>query len=213
LAFEVTLETPDGPRVIECRPDEFVWNAAARSGVRLPAICHQGRCLTCAGRLVSGDVDQSAADAYFPEDRAAGFILLCTARPLSALRIATGEQWEMRRHRQSLGLPALTPERTRETDSFMSRATGPRSSDRIAIELVEADCEIGFGLVDVAEAESKSGDRESAARVLDDADLVILDIEQRLRRLSERNRTPFGPLLGELRREIQRARRHVPPAS
>jgi ferredoxin len=106
VAFDVLLETPEGSRAIQCNPDEFIWNAAARSGVHLPAICHQGRCLTCAGRLLSGDVDQSAADAYFPEDRAAGFILLCTAKPRSALHVLTGEQWEMRRHRLSLKLPA-----------------------------------------------------------------------------------------------------------
>jgi ferredoxin len=106
VAFDVLLETPEGPRSIECDSEEFIWNAAARSGVRLPSICHQGRCLTCAGRLLLGDVDQSAADAYFPEDRAAGFILLCTAKPRSALRIVTGQQWEMRQHRRFLGLPA-----------------------------------------------------------------------------------------------------------
>jgi hypothetical protein len=83
----------------------------------------------------------------------------------------------------------------------------------MAVELVEADCEIGFGLVDVAEAGSKSGDRERATRALDDADRVILDIEERLNRLSERNRTPFGPLVGELRRQVRRARQHVPHAS
>jgi len=80
----------------------------------------------------------------------------------------------------------------------------------MAIELVEADCEIGFGLVDIAEMESDSGERELAARALDDADRVILDIEQRLIRLAERNRTPFGPLVSELRRQIKRARSHVP---
>jgi hypothetical protein len=83
----------------------------------------------------------------------------------------------------------------------------------MAVELVEADCEIGFGLVDVAEAKAQSGDPENATRALDDADRVILDIEERLNRLPERNRTPFGPLLGELRRQIRRARGHVPRTS
>ena len=106
MGFRVVLETPDGPRAIECRENEFVWNAAARSGVRLPSICHQGRCLTCAGKLISGEVDPSRADSYFPEDKAAGFILLCTARPLSDLHILTDQQWEMRRHRVAHKLPA-----------------------------------------------------------------------------------------------------------
>jgi len=38
--------------------------------------------MTCAGQMInSGEVDQSEADMYFPEDREAGFVLLCTAKP------------------------------------------------------------------------------------------------------------------------------------
>jgi ferredoxin len=102
----VVLETPQGERRFECGEDEFLWNAAARNGIVLPSICHQGRCLTCAGRLLSGQVDQSKAQSYLPEDRQAGYVLLCTGRPRSAVRIRTHEQWEMRKHRLSLGLPA-----------------------------------------------------------------------------------------------------------
>jgi ferredoxin len=96
----------EGARAIECGADEFIWDAAARNGIVLPAICHQGRCLTCAGRLLSGAIDQSAANAYFPEDRAAGFALLCTARPRSDLVLTTHQESDMRRHRIALGLPA-----------------------------------------------------------------------------------------------------------
>jgi len=104
--FRVTLETPDGTVPIDCGADEYVWNAASTNGIALPAICHQGQCLTCAARLLAGDVDQSDAMQYFPEDRTAGFVLLCRARPLSDLRILTHQQWEMRRHRREHGLPA-----------------------------------------------------------------------------------------------------------
>jgi ferredoxin len=105
-SYLVVLEMPDGESTIRCERNEFVWNAAARNGIRLPAICHQGRCLTCAGRLLSGTVDQSRADTFFPEDKAAGFVLPCSAKPLSDLRILTHQQWVMRQHRLSLGLPA-----------------------------------------------------------------------------------------------------------
>src|SRR4051794_15972669 len=101
--YLVVLETPQGQRTFTCRENEFVWNGAARSGIELPSICHQGRCLTCAGRLLSGTVDQTSAASFFPEDKAAGFVLLCTARPLSPLHIHTHEQQLMRRHRARLG--------------------------------------------------------------------------------------------------------------
>lgn len=105
-AYSVLLETPEGERRFLCHQDEFIWNAAARNGILLPAICHQGRCLTCAGRLLSGTVDQSSANSYFPEDERAGFVLLCTAKPLSDVRVRTHEQVLMRQHRAKLGLPA-----------------------------------------------------------------------------------------------------------
>ena len=100
--FRVTL----GTQAIDCGEGEFIWDAAARAGIVLPAICHQGRCLTCAARLLAGDVDQSASISYFPEDRAAGFILPCTARPLSDVLLGTHAAEAMRRHRRELGLPA-----------------------------------------------------------------------------------------------------------
>jgi ferredoxin len=104
--YLVVLETPDGELSFHCHEDEFIWNAAAHNGIFLPAICHQGRCLACACRLLSGTVDQTRANSYFPEDKEAGFVLLCTARPRSDVRVRTHEQWSMRQHRAKLGLPA-----------------------------------------------------------------------------------------------------------
>ncbi len=105
-AYFIILETPEGESGFRCFRDEFIWNAAARNGIVLPAICHQGRCLTCAGRLLSGKIDQTAANSYFSEDREAGFVLLCTAKPRSDVRVRTHEQLQMRQHRARLGLPA-----------------------------------------------------------------------------------------------------------
>ena len=104
--FRVILNTPEGPSSILCAEDEFVWNAAARSGIQLPAICHQGRCLTCAARLVEGEFDQTAASSYFSQDRESGFVLLCTARPRSDLILETHQQDGMREFRKAHGLPS-----------------------------------------------------------------------------------------------------------
>lgn len=105
--YNVTLIMPTGERTVQVRADEHIWDAAARQGIKLPALCHQGHCLTCAGRLEApGRVDQSDSEAYFPEDREAGYVLLCTGEPCSDLRIRTHQQLEMRQHRLELGLPS-----------------------------------------------------------------------------------------------------------
>jgi ferredoxin len=107
-AFEVVLLLPDGEeRSIQVGREEHIWDAAFAAGIILPALCHQGRCLTCAGRLQNNDeVDQSDSVSYYPQDREAGFVLLCTAKPRSPLRICTHQQTEMRQHRLEQGLPA-----------------------------------------------------------------------------------------------------------
>lgn len=106
-SHRIELKTSDHEYVISVPGDQNIWDAAQKNGIVLPAICHQGRCLTCAGRLIgTGAVDQSAAESYFPQDRNAGFVLLCTAKPGSDLRIITHQEDEMRQHRLAAGLPA-----------------------------------------------------------------------------------------------------------
>src|SRR5438874_13801476 len=108
--FDVVLLTPSGDQAIQVRADEHVWDAALAAGIDLPALCHQGYCLTCAGKIESEnchqEVDQSDSLVYYPQDRQAGYVLLCTARPRSPLRIRTHQQNEMRRFRKRKGLPA-----------------------------------------------------------------------------------------------------------
>ena len=105
--FPVVLLLPEGERSIQVSRDGHIWDAAFAAGIVLPALCHQGRCLTCAGRLKGkGEVDQSDSVSYYPEDREAGFVLLCTGKPRSALRIRTHQQNEMRKFRRQKKLPA-----------------------------------------------------------------------------------------------------------
>src|SRR5258708_20543432 len=49
--FEVVLLLPNEERSVQVAVEEHIWDAAFSAGVVLPALCHQWRCLTCAGRL------------------------------------------------------------------------------------------------------------------------------------------------------------------
>ena len=81
--------------------------------------------------------------------------------------------------------------------------------DRVRTQFAEADFEIAFNLVDIAEAESICGNYAQAARILSEADNVLLDIEEILRRMTIPDRGPFAPLLGELHRAIGLAKLHI----
>jgi ferredoxin len=105
--FAVRLLMPSGERTILVRSDQHIWDAAFDCGIVLPALCHQGRCLTCAAKLEGpGEVDQSDSVSYFPEDREAGFVLPCTGKPRSPLRIRTHQANSMREFRKQKKLPA-----------------------------------------------------------------------------------------------------------
>lgn len=103
--YRIVLETPEGEFSFDCQADEVIWDAAARHEISLPAICHQGWCLTCAARLLSGAVDQSLSRGYFPRDKEEGYTLPCTARPRSDVRLRTHQQNLMREYRRKAYLP------------------------------------------------------------------------------------------------------------
>lgn len=102
----VTLRLPDGSvHHILVEPGQYVLEAALAAGLELPHSCLQGWCLTCAARLLEGTMDQRDSRRYFPADRAAGFVLPCTGRPLTPLVLETHAREAMRAARRALGLP------------------------------------------------------------------------------------------------------------
>ncbi len=90
---------------MEVGEDEHLLDAALAEGMDLPYSCLQGWCLTCAARLVSGEVNQQDSRRYDPQDRQAGFVLPCTARAESDVVLETHARDEMRRNRERDGLP------------------------------------------------------------------------------------------------------------
>jgi ferredoxin len=103
--YHITLVSRGLETTFSCPASEFILQAALDRGIELPYNCLQGWCVTCAGRLLSGRVDQSASVRFFPQDAEAGFALLCTARPQSDLRVETHQKEAMRAHRIALKLP------------------------------------------------------------------------------------------------------------
>ena len=105
-AFRISFVTPDGNVDTETDGSEHLLDVGRRSGVDLPATCLQGWCISCAGRMLDGSIDQSDAFRWFEEDVVAGYVLLCTARPLSDVEVRTHQQAAMRDFRIANGRPA-----------------------------------------------------------------------------------------------------------
>lgn len=57
-------------------------------------------------RVIEGKLDHAAARRYYAADEQAGFALICTAKPLTDLKLRTFETAAMREHRSYRGLPA-----------------------------------------------------------------------------------------------------------
>lgn len=70
--------------------DEPLLDALEAHGVVLPYGCRYGGCMTCAGKLLSGAVDQSDGVALKDDQKAAGYVLLCVARPLDDCVLEVG---------------------------------------------------------------------------------------------------------------------------
>ena len=105
--FRVEFELPSGEtHEVVVGEDEHVLAAARRVGLVLPSLCEQGWDLACAVKVLEGRLDHSDARRYYPEDEEAGFALICTAKPLSDLRLRTHQTAAMRRNRDRHGLPA-----------------------------------------------------------------------------------------------------------
>ena len=59
--YNVSLlsEEHDIDITIECADDVFVLDAAEEQQIELPYSCRAGACSTCAGKVDSGEIDQS----------------------------------------------------------------------------------------------------------------------------------------------------------
>ena len=85
----VTLSNRNGAsyRVDRRKP---LLDSLLERGVDLPYGCKYGGCITCAAKLVDGEVNQAAQVALNNRQIADGYVILCVARPTTDCTLEIG---------------------------------------------------------------------------------------------------------------------------
>ena len=87
--FTITLANQGG-QSFEVDGAEPLLDALEEHGVSLPYGCRYGGCISCAAKLLDGEVDQSEGVALNGRQIYDGYVLLCVARPKSDCTLDVG---------------------------------------------------------------------------------------------------------------------------
>jgi uncharacterized protein len=85
-------------------------DALEAQGLALPYGCRYGGCISCAAKLLKGEIDQRAAVALNGRQLADGYVLLCIARPMTDCTLDVGVESHDRLYRNPFASPLAAHE-------------------------------------------------------------------------------------------------------
>ena len=96
MSYTITFKDAEGvEESFECAEDAYILDAADEAGVDHPYSCRAGACSSCAGKIVSGTIDQSDQSFLDDDQIEAGFALLCVSYPTSDVVAETEKEEEL----------------------------------------------------------------------------------------------------------------------
>jgi ferredoxin len=75
--------------------DQYILRTAEEQGAKVPFLCRNGACTTCAVRVVSGEIYQPEAMGLSSQVRRQGYSLICVGYPRSDLVLETQDEDEV----------------------------------------------------------------------------------------------------------------------
>tara|TARA_B100000482_G_scaffold72523_1_gene51234 strand:- start:7203 stop:7487 length:285 start_codon:yes stop_codon:yes gene_type:complete len=88
-SYTISIE---GGNSFECADDVYILDAADAAGVDLPSSCRAGACSTCAGKILTGSVDQTDQSFLDDDQMGQGYALLCVSYPTANCTIQSDSQ-------------------------------------------------------------------------------------------------------------------------
>ncbi|MEL6439878.1 MAG: 2Fe-2S iron-sulfur cluster-binding protein [Cyanobacteria bacterium J06621_8] len=81
--------------IIRVPEDQYILKTSEKQNARLPFLCRNGACTTCAVRVLSGELIQPEAMGLSPKLQDQGYALLCVSYPCSDLEVETQDEDEV----------------------------------------------------------------------------------------------------------------------
>ena len=75
--------------------DQYILETAEQQDAKLPFLCRNGACTSCAVKVISGELDQPEAMGLSPKLKEKGYALLCVSYPCSDLEVETQDEDEV----------------------------------------------------------------------------------------------------------------------
>ena len=81
--------------IVEVPENQYILQTAEKQNAKLPFLCRNGACTSCAVKVISGELSQPEAMGLSPKLKDRGYALLCVSYPRSDLEVETQDEDEV----------------------------------------------------------------------------------------------------------------------